>query len=93
MLSINFLILPMVKHLASGAGEGFIKIITDAKYGELIGAHMIGDSVTELLPQLTLAQANELTIEEIAHNIHAHPTLSETIMEAAHGAIGGYIHI
>ena len=81
------------KALGIGAGEGFIKIITDAKYGELIGAHMIGNSVTELLPQLTLAQANELTIEEIAHNLHAHPTLSEAIMEAAHGAIGGYIHI
>ncbi len=81
------------KALGIGANEGFIKIITDSKYGELIGAHMIGDSVTELLPQLTLAQANELTIEEIAHNIHAHPTLSETIMEAAHGATGGYIHI
>ena len=81
------------KALGIGANEGFIKIVTDSKYGELLGAHMIGDSVTELLPQLTLAQANELTIEEIAHNIHAHPTLSETIMEAAHGAVSGYIHI
>lgn len=76
-----------------GEGHGFVKIITDAKYGEILGVHMIGPEVTELLPEFTLAQASELTIEEIAHNVHAHPTLSEVIMEAAHGLTGGYIHI
>ncbi len=72
---------------------GFVKIVTDAKYGEVLGAHMIGPEVTELLGELTLAHGAELTIEEIARNVHAHPSLSETIMEAAHGAVGGYINI
>lgn len=72
---------------------GFIKIITDAKYGEILGAHMIGPEVSELLPELTLAQRMELTTAEIARNVHAHPTLSEVIMEAAHGAEGTSIQI
>jgi dihydrolipoamide dehydrogenase len=72
---------------------GFVKIITDAKYGELLGAHMIGPEVSELLPELTLAQRMELTTAEIARNVHAHPTLSEALMEAAHGAEGTPIHI
>jgi dihydrolipoamide dehydrogenase len=72
---------------------GFVKIITDAKYGEILGAHMIGPEVSELLPELTLAQRMELTTAEIARNVHAHPTLSEALMEAAHGAEGTPIHI
>ena len=71
-----------------GEGIGFVKLISDAKYGELLGAHLIGPEVTELLPELTLAQKWELTAEEVARNVHAHPTLSETIKEAAHGLIG-----
>ena len=58
----------------------------DEKYGEILGAHMIGPEVTELLPELTLAHMMELTPHEIARNVHAHPTLSEVLMEAAHGA-------
>ena len=81
------------KALGMGAKDGFIKIIADAKYGELLGAHMIGHGVTELLPELTLARMNELTAEEIARNVHAHPTLSEALMEAAHGVEGAPIHI
>lgn len=81
------------KALGLGEGEGFVKIVTEAKYGEILGAHLIGPEVTELLPEFTLAQATELTIEEIARNVHAHPTLSEAIMEAAHGVHGDYIHI
>ncbi len=81
------------KALGLGERDGFVKIITDAKYGEVLGAHMVGPDVTELLPELTLAQNQELTIEEIARNVHAHPTLSETLMEAAHGAQGHAIHI
>ena len=54
--------------------------------------HLIGPQVTELLPELTLAANAELTIEEIARNVHAHPSLSEALMEAAHGLAGGYIH-
>ena len=66
--------------------------MTDAGTGEILGAHLIGPQVTELLPELTLAHNAELTIEEIARNVHAHPSLSEVLMEAAHGLTGGYIH-
>ena len=80
---------------AQGLGDyaGFAKIVTDAQYGEILGAHLIGPEVTELLPELTLAHMMELTAEEIARNVHAHPTLSEVLMEAAHGLAGGYIHL
>ncbi len=71
---------------------GWVKIVTDKKYGEILGAHMIGPEVTELLPELTLAQANELTSVEIGHNIHAHPTLSEILHEAAKAVSGEAIH-
>ena len=80
---------------ALGLGElaGWVKIITDTRYGEILGAHMVGPEVTELLPELTLAQMMELTASEIARNVHAHPTLSEVLMEAAHSASGHAIHI
>jgi dihydrolipoamide dehydrogenase len=81
------------KALGLGEKEGFIKIISDKQYGEILGAHMVGPDVTELLPELTLARNNELTAEEIAHNVHAHPTLSEALMEAAHAVEGEAIHI
>ena len=81
------------KALGLGESSGFIKIITDAKYGEILGAHMIGPEVSELLPELTLAQQMELTCEELAGNIHTHPTLSEVIMEAAEGVAGQSIQI
>jgi len=72
---------------------GFVKIITDEKYGEILGAQMIGPDVSELLPELTLAQRAELTISEISRNVHSHPTISEVVMEAAHAAEGHSIHI
>ena len=81
------------KALGLGESTGFIKIISDAKYGEILGAHLIGPEVSELLPELTLAQQMELTCEEIAHNIHAHPTLSEVIFEAAEAVEGQAISI
>jgi dihydrolipoamide dehydrogenase len=81
------------KALGLGESTGWVKIITDAKYGEILGAHMIGPEVTELLPELTLAQMMEITPAEIARNVHSHPTLSETLMEAAHAAEGHSIHI
>jgi len=81
------------KALGMGEREGFVKIISDARYGEILGAHMVGPEVTELLPELTLAQMAELTAEEVARNVHAHPTLSEVLMEAAHGVEGEPIHI
>jgi dihydrolipoamide dehydrogenase len=71
------------KALGMGESAGFIKIVSDAKYGEILGAHLIGPEVSELLPELTLAQRMELTAEEIGRTVHAHPTLSEVIMEAA----------
>ena len=81
------------KASASGSKEGFVKLIFDAAYGELLGAHMIGPEVTELLPELTLAQMMEITPAEIARNVHPHPTLSEALMEAAHSAEGHSINI
>ncbi len=80
------------KALGLGERDGFIKIIADAQYGEILGAHMVGPDVTELLPELTLAHNQELTAEEIARNVHAHPTLSEVLMEAAHNVEGQAIH-
>ena len=81
------------KALGLGEKEGFVKIIMDAKYHEILGVHMVGPEVTELLPELSLARMLELTPEEIGRNVHAHPTLSETIMEAAHAVLGHAIHI
>ncbi len=79
---------------AHGLGDatGFVKLISDKKYGEMLGAHLIGPDVTELLPELTLARYAELTPAEIARNVHAHPTLSEAIKEAAHGLEGHMIN-
>lgn len=81
------------KALGLNESAGWVKIVADAKYGEILGAHMIGPEVTELLPELTIAQMMELTAAEIARNVHAHPTLSEVLMEAAHGVEGHAIHI
>jgi dihydrolipoamide dehydrogenase len=80
------------KALGLGDYAGFAKIISEAKYGEILGAHLIGPDVSEMLPELTLAQRMELTTAEIARNVHAHPTLSEVIMEAAEAAEGHSIH-
>jgi dihydrolipoamide dehydrogenase len=81
------------KALGLAETTGWIKLVTDARYGEILGAHLIGPEVTELLPELTIAQMMELTPEEIARNVHAHPTLSEVLMEAAHDAEGHSINI
>jgi dihydrolipoyl dehydrogenase len=80
---------------AHGLGDttGFVKLVADKKYGEILGAHMIGPDVTELLPELTLARQSELTVEEIARNVHSHPTLSEAIKDAAHGLLGHSINL
>ncbi len=79
---------------AHGLGDtvGFVKLISDKKYGEMLGAHLIGPEVTELLPELTLARLAELTPNEIARNVHAHPTLGEALKEAAHGLEGHMIN-
>lgn len=81
------------KALGLGESSGFVKIISDTRYGEILGAHMVGPDVSELLPELTLAQRMEMTAAEIARNVHSHPTLSETIMEAAESVEGHAVHV
>jgi dihydrolipoamide dehydrogenase len=81
------------KALGLNEGIGFVKLISDKRYGEIIGAHMIGPNVTELLPELTLAASAELTPNEVARNVHAHPTLSEAVKEAAHGLEGHMLNM
>ena len=76
----------------SGETEGFVKLLADAKYGEILGAHIVGAHATELIHELAVARENELTIEEIDLAIHAHPTLSEAIAEASLDALGRVIH-
>jgi dihydrolipoamide dehydrogenase len=76
----------------SGETEGFVKIIRDAKYGEILGAHIIGAHATELIHELALARENEYTVEEVDLAIHAHPTLSEAVAEAALDSLGKMLH-
>ena len=80
------------KALALNEREGFVKIVADASSGEILGAHLVGPEVTELLPELILARNAELTPDEIARSVHAHPSLSEAVMEAAHAVFGSAIH-
>jgi dihydrolipoamide dehydrogenase len=79
---------------AQGLGDavGFVKIVADAEHNEILGAHMIGPDVTEMLPVLTLAQQWDLTADEVARNVFAHPTLSEAVKEAVHGIAGHMIN-
>ena len=79
---------------AQGLGEtvGFVKVVADAKHNEIIGAHLIGPDVTEMLPVLTLAQQWDLTADEVSRNIFAHPTLGEAVKEAVHGISGHMIN-
>jgi dihydrolipoamide dehydrogenase len=81
------------KASASGAKDGFIKLIFDAEYGELLGAHMIGANVTEMIAEIVVARKLETTAHEIIKSIHPHPTMSEAIMEAAAAAYGEVIHL
>jgi dihydrolipoamide dehydrogenase len=81
------------KASAAGAKDGFIKLIFDAKYGELLGAHMIGANVTELIAEIVVARKLETTAHEIIKAVHPHPTMSEAIMEAAAAAYGEVINI
>lgn len=81
------------KAFATGDRDGFVKLIFDAKYGELLGAHIIGHDATELISEVTIAKTLEATYESIVKTIHAHPTLSESIMEASANAYGESIHI
>jgi dihydrolipoamide dehydrogenase len=76
----------------AGETEGFVKIVFDKKYDEILGVHMIGPRSTELVAEATLALRLECTVEELVRTIHAHPTMSEAVMEAAHAAHGAAIH-
>ena len=81
------------KASASGAKDGFVKLISDAKYGELLGAHMIGNNVTEMIAEIVVARKLETTGHEMIKSVHPHPTMSEAIMEAAADAYGEVIHL
>ena len=81
------------KASASGQKEGFVKLVFDAKYGELLGAHMIGGNVTEMIAELVVAKKLEITGHELIKSIHPHPTMSEAIMEAAAAAYDEVIHL
>ena len=76
----------------SGETDGFVKIIRGAKHGEILGAHIIGAHATEMIHELAVARENEYTVEEIDLAVHAHPTLSEAIAEAALDSMGKMIH-
>lgn len=89
----RFPFMPNGKALGLNEKNGWVKVIADKRYGEILGVHMIGPEVTELLPEFVLARNNELTAHEIARSVHAHPTLSEVLMEAAHAVDGQAIHI
>ncbi len=84
---------PLGKAVAIGETEGMVKLIFDAKYGELLGAHIMGSEATEMIHELVVAKKLESTGKEIFHTIHAHPTLSEAVMEAAAAAYGEAINI
>ena len=81
------------KAKASGASDGFVKLIFDAKYGEWLGAHFIGSNVTEMIAEVVVARKLETTAHEIIKSVHPHPTMSEAIMEAAAAAYGEVIHL
>ena len=81
------------KASASGAKDGFVKLIFDAKYGELLGGHLIGANVTEMIAEIVALRKLETTGEELIKTVHPHPTMSEAIMEAAAAAYGEVIHL
>ena len=87
---------PLTSHgraLSAGHNEGFVKIIADARYGEILGVHMIGYNVSELIGEVGMARALESTVEEIAAHAHAHPSMAEAVMEAALATMDRAIHI
>jgi dihydrolipoamide dehydrogenase len=77
----------------AGETEGFVKIVAERKYDEVLGVHMIGPRATELVAEAVLALRLECTVEELIRTIHAHPTFSEGVAEAAHAAHGAAIHV
>jgi dihydrolipoamide dehydrogenase len=77
----------------AGETDGFVKIVADKKYDELLGVHMIGLRATELVAEATAALRMESTVEELIRTVHAHPTMAEAVHEAAHATHGAAIHI
>ncbi|HEY3492424.1 MAG TPA: dihydrolipoyl dehydrogenase, partial [Solirubrobacterales bacterium] len=73
--------------------DGFVKIVADAKYGEILGVHILHAKAGEMIPEAVAILNGEMTVEALAHSIHPHPTLSEAIMEAAHSIYGLPIHM
>jgi dihydrolipoamide dehydrogenase len=84
---------PIAKAKIEGVTEGFVKILFGPKYRELLGVHIVNARATEMIAEFSLGKVLETTLDEIAHTIHPHPTLSETIMEAAHMGVSGAIHL
>ncbi len=84
---------PMAKAKIEDATDGFIKILYEPKYREILGVHIVHARATEMIAEFSLGKVLETTVDEIAHTIHPHPTLSETIMEAAHAALGAAVHM
>jgi dihydrolipoamide dehydrogenase len=81
------------KAVAEGETTGFVKIVHDKKYGEVIGVHIVASHATDMIAEAAVSMALEGTIHDIAKTVHPHPTLSEIVMEAAHGAVDKPIHI
>lgn len=81
------------KAVALGDTEGFVKVVADAEYGEILGLHIIGPEATEMIAEATMARTLEATLEDVHHSVHAHPTLSETVAEACLAALGRAIHM
>ena len=84
---------PTAARASTNETEGFVKIIRDKKYGEILGAHIVGSHASEMIHELAVARENEYTVEEVDLAIHAHPTLSEAIAEAALDSMGRVLHI
>src|SRR5207247_5784689 len=81
------------KAVAMGETEGFVKVVADKATGEILGVHILGPEATEMIHEFAVGRTLEATLEEIIHTIHAHPTLSEAVLEATLGALGQAIHI
>lgn len=81
------------KSVGAGAAEGFVKVLVDPKHGEILGAHIIGADATEMIAEYTLARAAELTAETLITTVHAHPTASETMLEAVAVSLGHSVHL
>lgn len=84
---------PLGKSIAVGETEGLVKLVVDKKYGELLGAHILGHEATDMIAELVIARTLETTVHELMRSVHAHPTFTEAVMEAAADALGEAIHI